>query len=105
MAFQEPYLPPPLQEFLVPSPGLSSPPGLQPLPFQYPQMCPGLPRHVLQEHQQVLEEVAHQQGQLHRVHLELGAAHERITENAELMAQLEVRLRDLEFRVRKSQEA
>ena len=91
-----PYLPHPPQEFLAPSPGLSSPPGLQPLLFQYPQLCPGLPRHVLQEHQQVIEKVATQQQQLqqqlqqqqeqqqrqqllqqqlHRAHLELGAAH------------------------------
>ena len=114
MAFHPaPYLPPPPQEFLAPSPGLSSPPGLKPLPIQYPQLCPGLPRHFLQEQQQVLEKVATQQQQLqqeqqqqqqqlqqqlHRAHLKLGAAHKRITENEELMAQLEVRLGDMEFR-------
>ena len=114
MAFHPaPYLPPPPQEFLAPSPGLSSPPGLKPLPIQYPQLCPGLPRHFLQEQQQVLEKVATQQQQLqqeqqqqqqqlqqqlHRAHLELGAAHKRITENDELTASLEIRLEDTEFR-------
>ena len=98
MDFQPPYLPPPPPDFLAPSPGLVSPPGLQPRPFQYPQMCPGLPVHVLQEHQQLLERVSSQQGQLHRLLLELGAVHYRFMENGDLLAQLDDRLEALEFK-------
>ena len=98
---QNPYLPPPPQDFLVPPSGFSPPPGLQPLPVQYTQLCPGLPRQVLFEHQQMMEKLQqlpqqqqeqqqqqHQQQQLqqqmlqqqlHRAHLELGAAHQRIS--------------------------
>ena len=54
-----------------------------------PQMCPGLPVHVLQEHQQLLERVSSQKGQLHRLHLELGAVHDRLTENRDLLVQLD----------------
>ena len=98
MDFQSPYLLPPPPAFLAPSPGLVSPPGLQPRPFQYQQMCLGLPAHVLQEHQQLLERVSSQQGQLHRLHLELGAVHDRLTENGDLLVQLDARLEDLEVR-------
>ena len=121
MAFhQAPYLPPPPQEFLVPPSGFSPPPGLQPFPVQYPQLCPGFPRQVLLEHQQMMEKVvAHQQQlqqlpqqqqeqqqqqqqllqqQLHRAHLELGAAHKRINKNDELTASLEIKLEELEFK-------
>ena len=120
---QNPYLPPPPQDFLVPPSGFSPPPGLQPLPVQYTQLCPGLPRQVLLEHQQMMEKVVihhqqlqllpqqqqeqqqqlqqqqqqHQQQQLqqqmlqqqlHRAHLELGAAHQRISKNDETTALL-----------------
>ena len=57
-------------------------------------MCPGLPTHVLQEHQQLLERVSSQQGQLHRLHLELGTAYDRITENGDLLVKLNARLRE-----------
>ena len=102
---QNPHLPPPPQEFLAPPSGLGPPPGLRALPVQYHQICPGLPRHVLLEHQQTMEKVAnHQQHQqllqqqLHRAHLELGAAHQRITKNDELTALLEIKLEDSEFK-------
>ena len=45
-----------------------------------------------QQHQQLLQQ------QLHRAHLELGAAHQRITKNDELTALLEIKLEDSEFK-------
>ena len=60
---------------------------------------------MLLEHQQTMEKVAHHQQhqqllqqQLHRAHLELGAAHQRITKNDEVTALLEIKLEDSEFK-------
>ena len=61
----------------------------------------------LQQHQEQQQQQQLLQQQLHRAHLELGAAHKRITKNDELMALLEIRLEDMEFRgaeTRKKQE-
>ena len=52
----------------------------------------------LQQQQEQQQRQQQLQQQLHRAHLELGAAHKRITENDELTATLEVRLEDMEFR-------
>ena len=139
MAFppQNPYLPPPPQELLVPPSGVSSPPGLQPTPGRFPQLCPGLPRQYMLEHQElmdrmvvqqqqmviqqqqqqqiILQQHEHQQEQqqqhqqqqhqqlllqqkLHRAHLELGAAHQRVTHNDEITARLEIEVEELEFK-------
>ena len=96
MELQPPYLPPSPPAFLVPSPGLVSPQGLQPSTFQYPAMCPGMPVHIIQEHQQLIEKVNSQQRQLHRLHLELGAVHNRLSEEGDLLARLDARLMVLE---------
>ena len=98
MDFQPPYLPPPPPDFLAPSPGPIFPPGLKPRPFQYSQMCPSMPVHILHEHQDLLESVSNQQGQIHRLHLELGAAHDQLTKEGDLLVQLDARLGDLEVR-------
>ena len=61
----------------------------------------------LQQHQEQQQQQQLLQQQLHRAHLELGAAHKRITKNDELTALLEIRLEDMEFRgaeTRKKQE-
>ena len=138
MAFpHQPYLPPPPQELLVPPSSISSPPGLQPTPGRFQQLCPGLPRQFLMEHQELLDRMVvqqqqmviqqqqqqqlglqqhdHQQEQqqlhqrqqhqqllqqqkLHRAHLELGAAHQRVTHNDERTARLEIKVEELEYK-------
>ena len=95
MTFQPPpYLPPP-------SPGPKSPafpPGLR-APLQgYPQLCPGVLMFFLKEHKNLMENAASQQGQVHRLHLELNSAHCRIDDKEDRLVHLEARLMDLEGR-------
>ena len=55
-----------------------------------------------QEQQQQRQQQQHQQlllqQRLHRAHLELGAAHQRVTHNDEKTARLEIKVEELEFK-------
>ena len=51
-----------------------------------------------QQHQQQQQQQHLLQQKLHRAHLELGAAHQRVTKNDEITARLEIKVEELEFR-------
>ena len=70
---------------------------LQQLPQQQQEQQQQLQQQQQQHQQQQLQQQMLQQ-QLHRAHLELGAAHQRISKNDETTALLEIKMEELEFR-------
>ena len=95
MAFQQTaYLPPP-----APGPNVPPlPPGLRPAPTGYQQLCPGVPIWLLEEHKGLVDNANMVQGQVQRLHLELGFAFTKIDSKEDRLVHTEARIDYLEGR-------